>query len=332
MDEPTTGRPRRDSSSPYPEIEPHEHGMLEVADGDLVYWEACGDPAGKPAVVLHGGPGSGCTSWQRRLFDPKAYRIVLFDQRNCGRSTPHASEPDVDLSGNTTPNLIGDIERLREHLGVECWLVTGGSWGSALALAYAERHADRVTGMVLWGVNSARRSEFDWLFRGGVGVIFPEQWERLANAVPIELRELDVVEAYARMLFDADPDVRARAAHEWCLWESATPSWPPTSGLDERYEDPAFALAFARLVTRYVRHDAWLAEDELLRGLRALAGIPAVLVQGRFDFQAPLGSAWAVHRAWPGAELVVVDDAGHDAAAPGIEREIVRATDRFASR
>ncbi|MGZ8585338.1 MAG: prolyl aminopeptidase, partial [Actinomycetota bacterium] len=276
------------------------------------------------------GPGSGCTSWQRRLFDPRAYRTVLFDQRNCGRSAPHGSEPDIDLSHNTTPDLVEDLERLRRMFGVERWLVAGGSWGSALAIAYAERHPDRVTAMVLWGVNAARRREFDWLFRGGVGVFFPEQWERLRSAVPEDRRDLDIVDAYAELLFDPDPEVRRRAAYEWCLWESATPSWPPTTGLDERYEDPAFALAFARLVTHYVRHDAWVGDDLLLRGIGALADVPAVLVQGRFDFQAPLGSAWDLHRAWPSSELVVVEDAGHDAGAPGIEREIVRATDRFA--
>lgn len=315
----------------YPEIEPYQHGLLDVGDGCLLYWETCGNPSGAPALVLHGGPGSGCTPWHRQLFDPDPYRVALFDQRNCGRSTPHASKPDIDLRSNTTPNLVSDIERLRTHLGIERWIVTGGSWGSALALAYAERHPERVAAMVLWGVNSARHSEFDWLFRGGLRVFFPEQWERLRSAVPEAMRDLDVVEAYARRLFDADPEVRARAAYEWCLWESATPSWPPTRGIDERFEDPAYALAFARLVTHYVRHDAWLGEDELLLGLSALDGIPAVLVQGRFDFQAPLGSAWAVHRAWPSSEIVVADDAGHDAGAPGIEQEIIRATDRFAT-
>lgn len=316
----------------YPEVEPLEHGMLAVDDGDLLYWETCGDPGGAPAVVLHGGPGSGCSPWHRQLFDPNAYRVVLFDQRNCGRSTPHASQPQIDLRANTTPNLVDDIERLRVHLGVERWLVTGGSWGSALAIAYAERHPDRADAMVLWGVNAARRSEFDWLFRGGVGALFPERWERLRSAVPEQLRDLDVVEAYARLLFDPDPEVRARAAFEWCLWESATPAWPPRTGLDERYEDPAFALAFARLVTHYVRHDAWLGPDELLDGLGALADVPAVLIQGRFDLQAPLSSARAIHRAWSGSELVVVDDAGHAAGVPGIEEQIVRATDRFAAR
>jgi proline iminopeptidase len=305
--------------------------MLDVGGGDLVYWEVCGEPAGKPAVVLHGGPGSGCSSDHRRLFDPDAYRIVLFDQRNCGRSTPHASEPDIDLSRNTTQSLVADLERLRGHLGVERWLVAGGSWGSALALAYAERHPEHVVEMVLWGVNAARRSELDWLFRGGVGVLFPQQWERLRDALPPGLLEGDVVDGYAELLFDPDPEVRRRAAFEWCLWESATPSWPPTPGLDERYEDPAFALAFARLVTHYVRHDAWLEDDALLRGVDAIADVPAVLVQGRFDLQAPLGSAWDLHRAWPASELVVVDDAGHDSSAPGITDAIVRATDRFVS-
>lgn len=314
---------------PYPEIEPDDRGMLDVGDGDLVYWEACGDPNGKPAVVVHGGPGSGCIPWHRQLFDPASYRVILFDQRNCGRSTPHASATGIDLRNNTTLNLVEDMERLRAHLRVDRWVVTGGSWGSALSLAYAENHPERVTGMILWGVNSARRAEFDWLFRGGLGVFFPQAWRRLVDAVPVDLRDLDIVDAYARMLFDPDPAVRQAAAYEWCLWESATPGWPPTEDLDERYEDPAFALAFARLVTHYLRHDAWLADDVLLRDIGTLAGVRAVLVQGRFDLQAPLGSAWDVHRGWSTSDLVVVPDAGHDAGAPGIESEIVRATDRF---
>jgi proline iminopeptidase len=315
---------------PYPEIEPTDHGLLEVGDGHRLYWETSGNASGRPALLLHGGPGSGSAPWQRRLFDPAAYRIVLFDQRGCGRSMPNAGEPGVDLGTNTTPHLLEDVERLRAHLGIERWLVTGGSWGCALALAYAERHPERVTAMVLWGVNAARRWEADWLFRGGVGVLFPQQWERLVNAIPPSLRDLDVVDAYAELLFDDDPEVRARAALEWCRWESATPSWPPTSELAPRFEDPAFALAFTRLVTHYVRHDAWLPDDVVYRELGTLAGTPGVLIHGRFDFQAPLGSAWDVHRAWPGSELVVVPDAGHDSGAPGIEDEIVRATDRFA--
>ena len=199
----------------YPKIEPYEHGMLEVGDGDLVYWEACGNPHGKPAVVLHGGPGSGCTEWQRRMFDPAAYRIVLFDQRGCGRSTPHASEPDVSLVSNNTWNLVADIELLRQHLNVDRWLVFGGSWGSTLALTYAESHPDRVTEMILWGVTTGRREEWDWLFRGGVGVLFPEEWERFCAGVPAADRGGDIVEAYSRLLFDPDPTVRQRAAYDW---------------------------------------------------------------------------------------------------------------------
>jgi proline iminopeptidase len=314
----------------YPAIEPHDSGLLDVGDGQLVYWETCGNPDGRPALVLHGGPGSGCTPWQRRLFDPDRYRVVLFDQRGCGRSSPHAGEPDVDLSVNTTWHLVADIERLREHLGIERWLALGGSWGSDLALAYAERHPQRVSAIVLWGASPARRRDLDLLFRGGLSIFFPEQWERLLDALPAADRDGDAVEAIHRLLFDDDPEVRRLAALAWCTWESVTPDWPPTGGLDERYEDPRFALAFARLVTHYVRNDLWLEDGALLRDAGALAGIPGVIVNGRFDLQSPLGGAWALHRAWPRGELVIVEDAGHAASHPGVTAELVRATDRFA--
>jgi proline iminopeptidase len=306
--------------------------MLEVGDGNLVYWETCGNPRGKPAVVLHGGPGSGCTAWHRRLFDPSAHRVVLFDQRGCGRSRPHAGEPETDLASNNTANLIADIELLRERLQIDRWLVVGGSWGSILALAYAERYPERITEMILFGVATGRREEFDWLFRGGVGVFFPEQWERLRTAVPARERDGDVVEAYYRMLHHPDAAVRRQAALEWCMWESATPAWPPTSGLLSRFSDPASAMAFARLVTHYVHHDAWLEDGRLLRDADTLAGIPGVIVNGRFDFQSPIGRAWELHRAWPRSELVIVDDAGHAADNAGITGELIRATDRFAAR
>ena len=317
-------------SALYPRTEPTHTGLLDVGDGHRLYWETCGNPEGTPAVVLHGGPGSGCTPWHRRLFDPDAYRVVLFDQRGCGRSTPHASEPDADLRANTTPHLVADIEGLREHLGIERWLVLGGSWGSTLALAYAETHPDRVTALVLWGVTTGRRSEADWLFRDGLAPLFPAQWERRLEGLPPDRRDGDVVAAYARLLFDPDPAVRAKAALDWCTWESATPDWPTTTALAARYRDPAFALAFARLVTHYVSHDDFLEDGVLLRDAGRLAGIPGTLVNGRFDLQAPLGNAWALHRAWPRAELVVVEDAGHAGDAPGIERELVRATDGYA--
>ncbi len=316
----------------YPQISPYEHGALEVGEGNLVYFEVCGNPRGKPAVVLHGGPGSGCTPWHRRLFDPAAYRVVLLDQRNCGRSTPHASAPDTDLGSNHTANLIADLELLRHHLHIDRWLVAGGSWGSLLALAYAEAHADHVTQMILWGVATGRHREFDWLFRGGVAILFPEQWERLRAGVPAVKQDRDVVEAYYQLLNDPNPSIRERAATAWCTWESATPAWPPAPGLSRRFADPAFALAYARIVTHYVLHNAWLEDESLLRGADALKDIPGIMVNGRFDFQAPIGWAWDLKRAWPSAEYVIVDDAGHDASAKGITGELIRATDRFATR
>ena len=311
-----------------PAIEPYEHGMLAVGDGHRVYWECCGHPRGKPAVVVHGGPGSGCTPWQRGLFDPAAWRVVLFDQRGCGRSTPHASAPAADLACNTTWKLVEDMEALRRHLAIDRWMVLGGSWGSTLALTWAERFPERVTEMVLFGVTTGRRAEFDWLFRGGVAAFFPEQWERLRRAAPLAPGDRDVVDACHRLLFDPDPEVRRRTAFEWCLWESATPEWPPKAGIAPRFEDPAFAVAFARLVTHYVRHDAWLDDGCLLSGAGALAGIPGVLINGRCDFQAPVANAWELNKVWPRAELVIVDDAGH--AGDGIRRELVEAVDRLA--
>ena len=246
----------------YPKIDPYDHGLLEVGDGNAIYWETCGNPHGKPAVVLHGGPGSGCSALFRRFFDPDSYRLVLFDQRNCGRSTPHAAVPDTDLSHNTTANLVADIERLREHLAVERWLVFGGSWGSTLALAYAEALPARVTEMVLFGITTGRHEEWDWMFRGGLARFFPEEWERLRAALPPDERNGDIVEVYCRLLNDPDEGVRRRATVAWCEWESATPEWPVKAGLAERFRDPRHALAFARLVTHYARHYAWLEDGD----------------------------------------------------------------------
>jgi proline iminopeptidase len=302
--------------------------MLAVGGADRVSWSVFGDPDGRPAVAVHGGPGSGCSSWWPTLFDLDAYRVVCVDQRNCGDSTPHASAPGIDLRANTTANLVADLERLREHLGIERWLVLGGSWGATLALCYAQAHVDRVSEIVLFGVTTGRHSEFDWTFRGGLAALFPEQWDRLLAALPPADRGGDVVEAYHRLLTDPDPAVCRRAAHAWCEWESATPDWPPSDELAPRFTDPDYALAFARIVTHYVRHNAWLQDGVLLRGATALADTPGILVHGRFDFAAPLGNAWELNRAWPRAELVVVEDAGHGASA-GIDRELRCATDRF---
>jgi len=312
----------------YPETQPYDQGLLDVGEGNLIYWETCGNASGKPALFVHGGPGSGSTPHFRRVFNPNEYRVVLFDQRNCGRSRPHASNAATSLASNTTHHLIGDIELLRRRLGIEEWMVVGGSWGSTLSLAYAESHPRRVTDMILFGVTTGRRSEFDWAFRGGLALFFPEQWDRLLSAVPAADRSGDIVDVYDRLLNGPDPMVRQRAAEAWCLWESATPESPPGTGLAERFKDPNFALAFARIVTHYVRHNAWLEDGVLLRNAGELSNIPGILVNGRFDFHAPIANAWELKRVWPLADVVIVDGAGHGDAR--VSRELVRATDRLA--
>ena len=252
----------------YAEIEPYDHGLLDVGDGNLMYWETCGNPRGKPAVVLHGGPGSGCSPTQRRFFDAAAYRIVLFDQRGCGRSTPHAGAPDTTLLSNTTWHLLADIERLRIYLDMERWLVFGGSWGTTLGILYAETHPDRVTELILSGVTTTRPRELDWLYRGGVAPLLPEQWARFRAGVPVAERDGDLIEAYHRLLHDPDPETRARAADAWCRWETATVSSRPGPALSGRFAEPAYAMAFARIVTHYFRNAAWLEEGRLLRDRR----------------------------------------------------------------
>ena len=315
----------------YPEIEPYDHGMLDVGDGQRVYWEMCGNPEGKPAVVLHGGPGSGCTPGWRRYFDPDAYRIVLFDQRGCGRSTPHASDPAVDLSTNTTQHLLADIERLRRHLGIDRWLVFGGSWGSTLGLAYAETHPERVSEIVLFAIATTTRRDVEWVTRD-VGRLFPAQWARFRDGVPAAERGGGLVEAYSRLLHDPDPAVREKAARHWCDWEDSHVAIRPDHRPNPRYEDPAFRMAFARLVTHYWRHAAWLEDGILLREARRLTGIPGVLVHGRLDVSSPVDNAWELCRAWPDSELVLVDEAGHNAGYPGMTEALIAATNGFAAR
>lgn len=301
--------------------------MLDVGDGQLVYWEVCGNPDGKPAVVLHGGPGAGCTPGSRRAFDPAAYRVVLFDQRGAGRSRPPASDPATDLSVNTTDHLIADIELLREHLGIERWLVFGGSWGSTLALVYAERYPERVTELVIPDVTTTRRSEVHWLYHG-VGRFFPVEWARFRDGVPAAERDGDLVAAYARLLADPDPAVREQAAQDWCDWEAAVVSLDQGGGALTRFADAGFRMAFARIVTHYFRHGAWLEEGQLLRDAHRLAGIPGVLIHGRLDLGGPLLTAWELNQAWPESELVVLDRAGHTSAELG--DHMVAALDRFA--
>ena len=314
----------------YPEIEPYQHGLLDVGDGNRVYWEACGNPSGKPVVVLHGGPGSGCTAGMRRFFDPRAYRVVLFDQRGCGRSTPHASEFSTNLSVNTTAHLLQDIEQLRAHLGIEKWLVYGGSWGSTLALAYAESNPSRATEIVLVGVTMTRRAEIDWLYRG-IAPLFPEQWERFRAGVPASERDGDLVAAYYRLLQNPDPVVRARAAQDWHDWEAASLSTDPRAAPPPAWSDPRFRMARARIVTHYFHHNAWLEDGILLGKAGSLADIAGIMIHGRRDLAAPLVTACELKRAWKNADLVVVSEAGHSWSDPGMTEALLAATDRFAS-
>lgn len=312
----------------YPPIEPHATGRLDVGDGHRVYWEACGNPRGRPALVLHGGPGSGCTPTAPRHFDPGHWRIVLLDQRGAGRSTPHASTPGVDLSTNTTAHLLADIERLRRHLGIERWLVQGASWGSTLALTYAQRHPQRVTALVLSSVATTTPAEIEWITRG-VGAFFPEAWERFRAGVPEAERDGSLVDAYHRLLMHPDSAVHARAAQDWCDWEQAIVAVQADHKPHPRWQDAGFRLGFARLVTHYWRHAAWIEDGALLHGAAGLAGIPGVLIHGRLDLGGPLAGPWRLHKAWPGSELVVLGQAGHDGRDPGMAEAIVAATDRF---
>lgn len=315
----------------FPEIEPYDAGMLDVGDSHRLYWEVSGNPDGKPAVVFHGGPGSGSSPGARRMFDPAAYRVVLFDQRNCGRSTPHASEPEVDLSTNTTADLIGDCERIRVQLGVDRWLVWGGSWGSTLALKYAQSHPGRVSEMILVNVVTTTRREIEWVTRS-MGRVFPEEWARFRNAVPEEDRDADLSAAYNRLLHDADSHTRERAAEAWCAWEDTHVGTYAAHRHDPRYDDPRFRMCFARIVSHYWSNAGFLEDGDLLRNAHRLAGIPGVLVQGRLDISGPPDIAWQIAREWPGVDLVLVDDAGHGAAHASTRDAILAATNRFSNR
>lgn len=314
----------------YPEIEPHETGMLSVGDGHRVYWEVSGTPDGKPVVFLHGGPGGGTAPWQRRFFDPARYRIVLMDQRACGRSEPHASDPAADLSAVTTWHLVSDLETLRQHLGIERWQVFGGSWGSALALAYAQRHADRVTELVLRGIFTLRRDELHWFYEGGAQALFPDLWEAYVAPIPTGERG-DMIEAYHRRLTHPDPDVHVPAAVAWSEWEASTITLRPDREAIEEAREPRSAVAFARIENHFFRHGGWFREGQLIDDVALLRDIPAVIVQGRYDVCTPMMTAWQLHQAWPEADFVVVDDAGHAAIEPGIAAALRAATDRFAS-
>ena len=311
----------------YPTIKPYNRGRLRVTAGHELYFEESGNPRGKPVVFLHGGPGAGTSPAMRRFFNPRRYRIVLFDQRGCGRSRPHAS-----LVENTTWDLVADIERLREHLGIRRWQVFGGSWGSTLALAYAQTHPQRVTELVLRGIFLLRRSELEWFYQDPLGAasLFPDLWETYVALIPRRERG-NMMRAYYRRLTSRNAAVRARAAYAWSVWEAATSHLRPDPADVAKFGDPDLAAAFARIECHYFVNRGFLErEDQLLRGVRKIRHIPAVIVQGRYDVICPMRSAWDLHRAWPEADLRVVTDAGHSAFEPGIARELVAATDRFA--
>ena len=310
----------------YPEIEPFETGFLDVGDGHTIYWERVGTRGGKPAVFLHGGPGGGINPTQRRLFDPALYEVILFDQRGCGRSTPHA-----ELEANTTWHLVSDIERLREMFGFEKWLVFGGSWGSTLALAYSQTHPDRVSELVLRGVYTVTKAELDWYYQFGVSEMFPEKWERFIAPIPPEERG-NLMAAYRKRLTGEDRAAQIEAAKAWSLWEGETITLLPQPDTSDRFGEDQFALAFARIENHFFTHGAWLEEGQLLRDAVKLAGIPGVIVHGRYDMPCPARYAWQLSNAWPDAEFFLIEGAGHAYTEPGILDRLIYATNKFAGK
>ena len=309
----------------FPEIEPFDSGHLAVDGLHSVYYEQCGNPRGKPALFVHGGPGGGASVVHRRFWDPAAYRIILFDQRGCGRSTPHA-----ELRSNTTWHLIDDMERIREHLGIETWQLFGGSWGSTLSLAYAQRHPERVTEMVLRGIFLLRRREIDWYYQEGASRIFPESWAKYLEPIPPDERD-DLVGAYYRRLTSADREERIEAARAWSMWEGSTSRLVPDPELIERTGQAGFAEAFARIECHYFINGGFFDDDDqLLSNMDRINEIPAVIVQGRYDIVCPAESAYQLHRAWPKSTLIIAERSGHSALEPEITSYLVDATERFA--
>jgi proline iminopeptidase len=311
----------------YPPVQPFRTGFLRVSDVHEIYFEESGNPDGKPAVFLHGGPGGGTDEKMRTFFDPRVYRIVLFDQRGCGKSRPHAN-----LVDNTTWHLVADIERLREHLGIKRWLVFGGSWGSTLALAYAETHPERVTELLLRGIFLLRKWEVDWFYQnpGGAAALYPDLWEHYVAPIPDPERSA-MVRAYHKRLTSEDPQVVRQAAKSWSIWEGATSFLQPNPEYVAKFQEDEYAAAFARIECHYFINKGFMRTDnQLIEDVGRIRNIPAVIVQGRYDVICPMKSAWDLHRAWPEADLRVVPDAGHSAFEPGNIHELISATDRFA--
>lgn len=310
----------------YPEIEPFETGTLDVGDGHRVYWERVGTKGAKPAVFLHGGPGGTISPNHRRLFDPKLYDVILFDQRGCGKSTPNAS-----LEANTTWHLVADIERLREMAGFDKWLVFGGSWGSTLALAYAETHPERVSELVVRGIYTLTRAELQWYYQFGVSEMFPDKWERFLAPIPEEERG-DMMAAYRKRLVGDDRQKQIEAAKAWSIWEGETITLLPELATSDPFAQDDYALAFARIENHYFVHAGWLEEGQLLRDAHKLKDIPGAIIHGRYDMPCPAKYAWQLHKAWPRADFHLVEGAGHAYSEPGILDSLIRATDKFAGK
>ncbi|RAN36469.1 prolyl aminopeptidase [Hyphomonas pacifica] len=310
----------------YPEIEPFETGFLDTGDGHKVYWERCGTKGAKPAVFLHGGPGGGCSPSHRRLFDPALYDVILFDQRGCGRSTPFAS-----LDNNTTWHLVADIERLREMIGVETWQIFGGSWGSTLALAYAETHPDRVSEIVLRGIYLLTKPEMDWFYQSGVSEMFPEKYEAFIAPIPEDERG-DLLSAYHKRLTGDDREEQLRCAKTWSVWEGETITLLPEPSTSDQFHEAEFALAFARIESHYFINGGWFDEGQLLRDAHKLKDTPGTIVHGRYDMPCPMRQAWALHKAWPKSEFYPIEGAGHAYSEPGILDQLIRATDKYAGK
>lgn len=310
----------------YPEIAPFETGMLDVGDGHQIYWERFGTRGAKPAVFVHGGPGGATGPGNRRLFDPALYDVLMFDQRGCGKSVPHAS-----IEANTTWHLVADIERLRELMGVETWLVFGGSWGSTLALAYAETHPERVSELVLRGIYTLTQAELNWYYQYGVSEMFPDKWERFCTPIPENERH-EMMAAYRRRLTGTDREEQLRCAVAWSSWEGETITLLPNPDYANRFYEPDFALAFARIENHYFVHAGWLEDGQLLRDAHKLKDIPGVIIHGRYDMPCPAKYAWALHKAWPKADFHLIEGAGHAYLEPGILDQLIRATDRFAGK
>jgi proline iminopeptidase len=310
----------------YPDIQPFDSGMLDVGDGHRVYWERVGTKGAKPAVFLHGGPGGATSPKQRRVFDPKLYDVILFDQRGCGKSTPNAS-----LEANTTWHLVEDIERLREMCGFDKWQVFGGSWGSTLALAYAETHPQRVSELIVRGIYTLTRAELEWYYQCGVSEMFPDKWERFVAPIPEEERG-DMMAAYRKRLTGTARAKQIEAARAWSLWEGETITLLPDPETSGKFGEDEFALAFARIENHFFVHAGWLEEGQLIRDAHKLKGIPGVIVHGRYDMPCPAKYAWALHKAWPDADFHLIEGAGHAFSEPGILDQLIRATDRFAGK